>query len=204
MENKIKERRAVAVTFRASEEGDSRLVEGYASVFDSQSEDLGFREYIHAGAFDGVIEASDVLALLNHDASRGVLARSKYGQGSLSLTIDEKGLHYSFEAPKTALGDELLENLRRGEIDSSSFAFTVKEERWEKVAEGEWVRHIDKVDRLYDVSPVYNPAYAETICSTRGLEEAKAQAEAELRKKEQEERDAVIDAAYNEILRFLK
>lgn len=44
------------------------------------------------------------------------------GTGSLTLSIDSKGLRYRFEAPKTGLGDELMENIRRGEIAESSFA----------------------------------------------------------------------------------
>ena len=35
------------------------------------------------------------------------------------------------------------------------------------------IRYIDKVERLYDVSPVYSPAYEATTCDLRGLEEAK-------------------------------
>ena len=154
-------------------EGDSRHVEGYASVFDSPSVDMGYREIISKGAFDGVIIVSDVLALLNHDERRGVLARSRKGVGSLKLEIDENGLKYAFEAPRTALGDELLESLKRGDISESSFAFTVADERWEKQADGTYIRYIDKVERLYDVSPVYTPAYEATTCDLRGLEEAK-------------------------------
>ena len=133
------------------------MVEGYAAVYNSDSEYMGFVERIEPGAFDGVIERSDVLALLNHDVARGVLARSKKGQGSLELEVTPDGLLYRFEAPKTALGDELLENLRRGEIDSSSFAFTVDQEEWINVGsadEERWMRKIKRVNQLYDVSPV--------------------------------------------------
>ena len=91
------ERRSFDIEFRSE---DSRLVEGYASVFNSRSKDLGgFTEIIDPSAFEGVIEKSDVLALLNHDQDRGVLARSRKGVGSLTLNIDERGLYYSFEAP---------------------------------------------------------------------------------------------------------
>ena len=172
-EKKIIERRYNAATYEVRAEGDSRHVEGYASVFDSPSVDMGYREIISKGAFDGVIIVSDVLALLNHDERRGVLARSRKGVGSLKLEIDENGLKYGFDAPNTALGDELLESLRRGDISESSFAFTVADERWEKQPDGTYIRYIDKVERLYDVSPVYTPAYEATTCDLRGLEEAK-------------------------------
>lgn len=157
---------------------DSRNITGYAVVFESVSEDLGFRERIMKGAItDDTIKKSDVFCLLNHDPSK-VLARSKNGEGSLKLEIDEQGLKYSFAAPQTDLGNEILEHLQRGEIDSSSFAFTVStdegSERWYTV-EGVQYRDIYKIDELFDVSPVYQPAYQETTVSKRALEELEKQ-----------------------------
>ena len=153
---------------------DSRNITGYAVVFESNSEDLGFIERIMKGAItDDTIKKSDVFCLLNHDSTK-VLARSKYGEGSLKLELDERGLKYSFTAPNTGLGEELLEHLQRGEIDSSSFAFTVSldegSEKWYTV-EGVQYRDIYKIDELYDVSPVYQPAYQETTVSKRALVE---------------------------------
>ena len=144
--------------------GEGRKVVGYAAVFDRESEDLGgFVEYIAHGAFDGVVEKSDVLALLNHDERRGLLARAKKGEGTLKLTIDDKGLRYEFDAPKTELGDELLEGLLRGDITASSFAFSVEIDEW--TDNGRYkpmTRTIKKLRSLYDVSPVYRPAYPDT------------------------------------------
>lgn len=152
-----KELRYIDSEIRASED---RSVDGYALLFNTLSRNLGgFREKIDPEAADGVLEASDIMALLNHDSSRGILARSRYGVGSLTLSVDEKGLRYTFSAPHTALGDECLEYLRRGDITQSSFAFTVKEDSWEKQEDGTYIRTIKKFDRLYDVSPVFEPAY---------------------------------------------
>lgn len=163
---------------------DSRHVDGYALVFNSMSENLGgFREVILPEATDGIIEKSDIMAVLNHDSSRGILARSRYGAGSLTLTVDEKGLRYTFDAPHTSLGDECLEYLRRGDINQSSFAFTVAEDSWTKGEDGTYVRTIKKFDRLFDVSPVFTPAYAETSVSCRSFDEFKAE---EARKEEEE------------------
>ena len=152
---------------------EERTVEGYAVVFDSMSENLGFYETIHQGAItQETIDNSDVLAKFNHDDTK-VLARSKNGTGSLELSIDDKGVKYRFQAPNTALGDELLEYLHRGDITSSSFAFTVSKdegsERWYK-ENGIVYRDIYKIDRLYDVSPVFQPAYQATSCSARAKE----------------------------------
>nr|DAT88674.1 MAG TPA: prohead serine protease [Caudoviricetes sp.] len=150
---------------------ESRKVEGYAVIFNSQSEDLGFYETIESSAItDEVIAKSDVFALMNHDNSRGILARSKRGKGSLKLLVDDRGLKYEFTAPKTALGNELLEMLKRGDINQSSFAFTVSNdgEKWEK-RDGKYYRTITKIDRLFDVSPVYQPAYESTSVACRSF-----------------------------------
>lgn len=150
----------------AREQG-SRTVSGYGSVFNSQSEDLGFIETIDPNAItDETIKRSDVFATLNHDMDK-ILARCKYGSGSLELKCDDKGLYYRFDAPNTDLGDELLEYLTRGEIDSSSFAFTVKRDEWSKGDDGKTHRRILEIDQVFDISPVFCAAYPEAICQKR-------------------------------------
>ena len=181
---------------------DSRNITGYAVVFESVSEDLGFRERIMKGAItDDTIKKSDVFCLLNHDSTK-VLARSKYGEGSLKLEIDERGLKYSFTAPQTDLGNEILEHLQRGEIDSSSFAFTVSldegSEKWYTV-EGVQYRDIYWIEALYDVSPVYQPAYQETTVSKRTLDklnqlrEMQDEKEKEVQEETVEKTDEVLE-----------
>jgi len=169
---------------------ESRTVEGYALLFNVSSDGLDIEEVIEPGALDGVIERSNVFALLNHDERRGILARSKKGVGTLSLTVDGKGLRYRFEAPKTALGDELLEYLRRGEVTESSFAFSVAEDLWERKGES-WKRTIKKFNELYDISPVYDAAYSKTTVYMRGKEQ--------LEQEEKEQRERELDAYYNSI-----
>lgn len=161
------ELRQIDANFKTSED---RTVEGYATVFESPSQYIGWVETIHRGAItEETIKESDVLAKFNHNDEK-VLARSNKGNGSLLLEIDDNGLRYMFESPKTALGDELLEYLHRGDITQSSFAFTVSKEenaeRWYK-KDGMIYRDIYKIDKLYDVSPVFQPAYEATSCSAR-------------------------------------
>lgn len=170
---------------------EKRTVEGYAILFNVRSDGLSFEEVIERGALDGVLEKSNVFALMNHDLNRGVLARSRNGKGSLYLEIDQKGLKYRFEAPKTPLGEELLENIRRGEISESSFSFAVEKDEWEKKSDGTWKRSIKKIGELYDVSPVYDGAYSKTSVYMRGKE----QAENELQQEEQRK----LEEYYNNI-----
>lgn len=196
MEQNKKEIRNIAAEVTVDEE--SRKVEGYALLFNVPSDGLDIEEIIEPRALDGVIEKSNVFALLNHDERRGILARSKKGEGTLSLTVDGKGLRYRFDAPRTALGDELLEYLKRGEVTESSFAFTVAEDVWEKKGET-WKRTIKKIDELYDVSPVYDAAYSKTTVYMRGKE----QVEAEMEKQDREQRERELDAYYTNLNKFL-
>ena len=174
---------------------DSRLVEGYALLFNTESRDLGgFVEIIEPTSLDGVIEKSDVFCVLNHQNERGILARSNKGLGSLILEVDETGLKYLFEAPNTALGDELLEYLKRGDITGSSFAFVVNEDKWEN-RDGSYLRKIKSFDLLFDVSPVFSPAYEETSVAKRSLDNI-----LEDQKKAEEAKKAIEEQAKREEL----
>lgn len=177
----MKEQKEKEIEKRGGElqiEVSDRLVSGYAVVFGTWSNDLGFYEMILKGAItDETIKRSDVICKLNHDDQK-VLARSKYGEGSLILEVDDKGLKYTFEAPRTQYGDELLEYLRRGDITGSSFAFTIEEDefsyQWpfDKDADPVLCREVIKVDKIFDVSPVFSPAYEKTsVANKRKLEE---------------------------------
>lgn len=152
---------------------DSRKVCGYAVVFNSLSEDLGgFREIILPSAItQETINNSDIIFLLDHKQDRGILARSTKGDGSLRLSVDDKGLYFEFEAPNTALGDELLEGLKRHDYSKCSFAFTVGEDEYKKDNNGTVIRTIKSIKQLFDCSVVVNPAYEETSVTVdeRGL-----------------------------------
>lgn len=168
---------------------EARTISGYAAVFNSESNDLGFYETIAPGAItEDTIIRSDVVATLNHDPEK-VLARSKYGKGTLQLNVDDRGLHYEYEAPNTTLGNDLREMLKRGDIDAASFAFTVSQDegaqKWEK-RDGKYYRTIYKIDKLFDVAAVYHPAYSTASTELRAQQEAY---DIEMRKLDEEETD---------------
>lgn len=153
----------------------TRTITGYAVVFESESNDLGFIEVIKRGAItQELVDNCDIFCKFNHDDNK-VLARSNKGKGSLKLTVDDKGLRYEFEAPNTDLGNELLEYIKRGDLYQSSFAFALAPDdttaqKWEK-RNGTYYRTIYKIAALYDVSPVWQPAYSETSVDKRSLDE---------------------------------
>jgi uncharacterized protein len=149
-----------------------RTVTGVAARFNSRSENLGSAdsplfEVISPGAFDGVLN-DDIVAAYNHDESL-ILARSINGKGTLRLWVDDVGLNYEFTAPETTAGNDLLESLKRGDISSSSFAFSIAEggDSFSQEPDLGILRTITKVARLYDVSPVVRPAYQATGVSAR-------------------------------------
>lgn len=185
-----KETRQLQIDYRT--ESDSRKIEGISIVFNSLSNDLGgFREVILPEAVDGVIEQSDIFFLYNHTSDRGFLARSKFGVGSLNTEVREDGVHFSFDAPRTALGDEVLEYLRRGDVNQCSFAFSVDTDKWEKQGDGSYIRTITKFKKLYDMSLVDTPAYSQTSACARFAEiQEEERLENERLLKEAEERAA--------------
>ena len=156
---------------------NDRIIEGYAIVCNSESEDLGFREVIAPEALDGIIEKSDCLMLLEHNRSKGVLARSKYGKGSLSLEVDDNGLKFRFTCPNTAVGDEAYEGVKRGDYQNCSFAFVADQDEWTKKDNGEYLRTIRSFKYIKDCSIVAEPAYGATSVSCRSFDEFKAEEE---------------------------
>lgn len=182
---------------------DSNTIYGKAISFDTLSVDLGgFRETIKRGAItQELIDNADIFARTNHDNDY-ILARSKYGKGSLSLELRDDGLYFSFELPNTEKGNELREHIKRGEITQCSFAFiTAKEpnaEVWRK-ENGIVYRDIYKIGYLGDVAPVYRPAYEETYVSLRAMECAKTlKEEEELKAMQEEDETEKIDETTTE------
>lgn len=156
--------------------GSGRFIEGYAVVFNVLSEDLGgFREIIRPSAItQDLINSSDIIANMNHRDDY-MMARLRNGKGNIELTLDNHGLKFRFDCPETSKGEELLQHVKRGEITQCSFCFGLDysdkdAEKWSHNPDGSQVREILKIERLYDISCVINPAYLATECQARDLE----------------------------------
>jgi len=148
------------------EDGDKPKITGHAAVFNKLSENLGgFRERIAPGAFEKTIEKSDVRALINHDSNL-VLGRNK--SGTLRLEEDKRGLAIEIDPPDTSYARDLIESLKRGDIDQMSFGFVATKDSWEHVEGKESIRTLLEVE-LFDVSPVTYPAYPQTDVKVRSL-----------------------------------
>ena len=136
-------------------EYEGNTIRGYAAVYNSDSEWMGgFYEQIARGAFDDVLD-NDTRAYFNHDEN---LLLGRVSSGTLRIGTDARGLYYEVDLPNTSYANDLVELMKRGDVNQSSFAFLIERDRWEE-RDGKTYRIIEKVSRLLDVSPVSQPAY---------------------------------------------
>ena len=159
---------------------DERTIEGYAVVFEKESRIMFdvqrkrfFVEVIKRGAVtENDLRGWDIKAVMEHDKSR-LLARCFNGAGTLTLSVDDYGVKYRFDAPNTVEGDNAIEMIRRRDIFGSSFAYTADEKqvRYTKRDDGILLREVTKINRMYDVAPVSDPAYFGTEVNVRSLDE---------------------------------
>lgn len=148
--------------------GTDRYVSGYAVVFEQYSKPIWdeWVEIISRGAFAGT-DMSDVVMVVDHARDvQSILARSRNGEGTLSISIDEHGVAFRFLVPDTTVGRDIVALIERGDISECSFAFWVKEDRWsyDMMVEGKTydVRRIEQVAKLADLSIVVNGQYPQT------------------------------------------
>lgn len=155
----------------------SRIIAGYAAKFESWSEPImgWFREKIARSAFEDC-DISDVIMCFNHNVD-DILARTV--SGTLTLSVDDIGLKFSFEAPNTTRGNDMLELVHRGDINKCSFKFIVEADEWLYADEKNGLeydeRTILKFSKLIDVALVVFPAYKDTDASVRHLEQRKTE-----------------------------
>lgn len=148
-------------------DGGGMTFTGYAAIFDAPSQPLPFTERIAPGAFKRSLQSrNDIKLLWNHDSSI-VLGSTR--AGTLRLEEDNVGLRVSADLPDTQAGRDAAYLIKRGDVDSMSFGFSVPKGGDEWVSDNERVL---KSVRLFEASVVAFPAYAQTAGSTavRGLD----------------------------------
>ena len=176
-QNKSKQIEVRCQTSELRTNAEGRTIVGYAAKFERWSEPImgWFKEQIARDAFSEC-DVTDVIMCFNHNID-SILARTT--SGTLTLSTDDEGLRFEFEAPATTMGNDMLELVRRGDISKCSFKFTVEEDEWryaDKENKLEYdERTIRKIGKLYDVSLVVYPAYSDTEAGVRHLEERKQQ-----------------------------
>jgi uncharacterized protein len=174
------------IEIREDEDGN-RTLSGYAVKWEKKSVVMGyyrkFREQFRQGAFTESLQKEDQRFLWSHDTSK-VLGRTK--NNTLRLMEDSIGLRFELDLPKTTLGSDTFETIKRGDVDGVSFGFNMISEDIEEPDDDLMLRTVTKA-KLLEVSAVAFPAYPDSEVSARGydpykniLEERQQQ---ELRKK---------------------
>ena len=182
-----REYRSISLTeFRTEKTEDNEyIVEGYATTFGDEyvlwdEGDVQYKEVIDRDAFDGA-DMKDVVFLYNHEGM--VYARTR--NGSLSLSIDDHGLKVRANLGLTEAARQMWETINAGLVDQMSWAFTVKEQKYNKQTH---LRTITKVKKAYEVTAVTFPANPATEIATRsyldGVIESERAERLELRKRQ--------------------
>lgn len=201
MKNSNLEIRSIVSEIRSLEE-ESRKISGLAIPAEARSELLygEFYETISKDALtEDLINSMDIKLYVNHDASQGTFARSKYGKGSLRLFVTDRGIEFETELPNTAQGDMLLEGIRRGDYDALSFAFAPDEDEWTENEDGTYNRTIRSIAFLDEISLLsVAPAYEQTEVNCRSLENFK---EEQRQAKEQKDKE-ILDSLDAKIKEF--
>jgi HK97 family phage prohead protease len=164
-QTKEPEIRTNSVDFEVRAEGDGMSFTGYASVFNSPSEDLGgFVEYVAPGAFKRSLQSRNEVKLLwNHDSGEPL---ASLRGGTMQLIEDSRGLKVTASLPNTTRGRDVAELLRSKVISSMSFGFNVIKDSW--ASDGK-TRTLESV-RLFEVSIVSFPAYEATTAQVRSAQ----------------------------------
>lgn len=177
------------IEVRNDDNSEENIITGYALKFNRWSEDLGgFKEIISPGALDGA-EMSDVRGLIDHNSSN-IIGRTV--AGSLKLEVDDIGLKFRCQLPDTSYAKDLMENLRNGNINQCSFAFSVEDEDIDYDENTDiFERTIKKFREIFDVSVVTYPAYRDTDVAPaiRSIEKIKDEAQEQREAEEKEERE---------------
>ena len=198
------ERRYITHEVRADGEGETRTIAGTASSFASLYDMGWFLEQVAPGVIDESTDTADCKCLFNHDTN--IVLGSTSGS-QLELTSDASGLYYRNKNVDTTAARDVYELIRSGAVNKSSFAFSVSKQKWEivdratlkgKIPEevldrvsygGEVeIRTIEKIKKLWDVSPVTFPANSNT-----STEVAKRSRDMSLGERKQEAKDQTKD-----------
>lgn len=183
----MKDREYRALEFQPTDQ--EFRVSGYASTFEPYVlmtiDDIDYSERIEPTAFDEA-DLSDVVFRIDHTGR--VYARSS--AGTVEVWHDEHGLGVNADLSKTQNARELFADIEAGNYPKMSFAFTVAADHFDKATH---TRVIERIGKVFDVSPVSFPANptTELSVSTRDYFDGVIEAE-KAERLEREERERKI------------
>lgn len=169
------ERRAFKIELRDAGDG-ARVMTGTPIVYGKRSEDMGFFEFVAAGAAKAAINSSDARALYGHNSDT-LLPLGRQSADTLRLKDEKHGVDIEIDPPKrNSFVDALIESIERGDVREMSFGFTVEDDSWEGLDTEKPTRTITKIGEIIDVSYVAFAAYNDTSvglrCRGNNVEEA--------------------------------
>lgn len=161
----------------------TRTIEGYALKFGVRSRllcdwcDLYYEVLEPGSVTKSMLDKQDIKLTMFHDRQL-ILARSKNGRGTLSYEVNETGVLFRAELPATADGDKAWELIGRGDITGCSFIYSTNEsqesgnvtyEYLTKDEDGETIllRHVNRIENVYDFTVTPDPAYEQTNVTRR-------------------------------------
>ena len=156
-------------------DAENRKLSGYGVVFDSDSHPLRVRHnnqeivVIERITADSVRDAlmEDVVSAHNHNLD---IIYGRTTAGTMRLVQDQRGIRYELDLANTNAANDLLANVRRGEITGSSFMFNVDPEAGYDIQrrdDGTLIAIPQKITRIMEMGPVVFPAYPETTAENR-------------------------------------
>jgi HK97 family phage major capsid protein/HK97 family phage prohead protease len=104
-------------------------------------------------------DATEVVARWNHDPEK-VLGRMSNGTVRLSRT--DQGIGYEIDPPNTTYAEDAIELVKGRYVTGSSFEIEGVRSKFSTDPDGSRVRRITHIDRLTDVSPVFDPAFSDS------------------------------------------
>ena len=190
----MKKKRTIAIVSglrirEATDGAESRTIEVYALKFGVRSRLLcdwwnNYYEVLEPGCVTReMLDKQDIKLTMFHDRQL-VLARSNKGNGTLSYEVDKVGVKFWAEMPHTVDGDKALELVSRGDIAGCSLIYSTDEDDSENAVsyerldekgdDGEDIllRHVKRIDNVYDFTITTDPAYEQTDVSKREVEAA--------------------------------
>lgn len=147
------------------EQTDDYVIEGYATTFEPyelyEHDGIKYYEQIDRNAFDNA-DFSDVI--MQYDHAGKVFARTS--NGTLQLSVDDKGLRVRADLSKSQSAKELYEEIKNGLITKMSWAFSFEEQSYSNETR---TRKFLKIKKVYDVSAVSIPANNDTSINARSF-----------------------------------
>ena len=169
----VRELRSAALT---DADVKGRTIRGFAAVYDTPwsekcIEQVGYIERVARGAFRkalgraGNVPLRAVHDFNNHGDIKDILATTR--NQSLRLKDEAKGLYFEADIAKTTLGNDVLEQVKRGDVWGVSYGMDSDPTTDSAYTYNPPTRTINTMNRLVDITLTSDPAYEATTVEMR-------------------------------------